>query len=76
MIGIRLVDDRYTAFCWGKNTSYHLRIRHGNDAQREVRDRDERSGRVDERYEIVKGFEIYDRRRDLNLRRVIHVQPK
>lgn len=58
----------------GKKTLVHLRVRDGNDAQSKVRNRDERGGRVDERYEIVEGLEVHDRRRDLHLRRVIHVQ--
>lgn len=65
-------DDR--CYVARQKTPYHLRVREGDDAQREVRNRDERGGRVDERYEIVERLEIHDRRRDLHLRRVIHVQ--
>lgn len=52
----------------------YLRNGFGDDAKREERYGDERRGRVDERYEIVERFEIHDRRRDLNGRRIKHVQ--
>lgn len=52
-----------------------LRVRKGYGAYREVRDRYERRGRVDERYEVVERLEVNDCRRDLSFGRIVYVQP-